>query len=279
LSEVIYGIILSKFEQDLQEAGIAAYPYLHRNHVVRDEVDTLGLNCSYLALAINAFKGAIAAYRTLAKKKEAKPLEYFELNELFSYLAQARLNISELLDEMTFNEKFINEKYKMSENTLNLHSVAEILNVPPEVIEKLKKNSVNDYKEIKDLTPKASSEVIEGIFNTRKYLSSLESSASHAKSSIYLRIMSHYSKTTSQDHHYASEGFSKTDRPERSLSSLNDPKLYSNISNVYGSNPSLKLLSSERLPRPTNKVRYFPDLGLKKAVKLGEIVTKSINNY
>ena len=280
LSEIIYAIILSKFEQDLHEAGIVPYPMLNRSKIVTNECAALTINCRYLSQAIEAFKGAIAAYRTLAKKKEAKPLEYFELNELFNFLAQARLNISESLDELLFTEKFINEKFKMSENTLNLHSVAEILNVPIEVIEKLKQSTIYDYNEIKALTPKGSNEVIEEIFNTRKYLNSLKGSVSHAKSNIFLRIMSHYTKSKSKNKFpYNSEGYMRTERTERPISSLNDPKLYRNISNVYGSNPSLKMLASEKVPRPTNKVRYFPDLGLKKAVKLGEIVTKSINNY
>ena len=87
LSEIIYAIILSKFEQDLHEAGIVPYPMLNRSKIVTNECAALTINCRYLSQAIEAFKGAIAAYRTLAKKKDAKPLEYFELNELFNFLS------------------------------------------------------------------------------------------------------------------------------------------------------------------------------------------------
>lgn len=279
LSEVIYRIILSKFEQDLEEAGLVPYPFLHRNIPIERECYALAKNCKYLSAAIEAFKGAIAAYRTLAKKKEAKPLEFFELNELFRLLARARLNIGECLDEITFTEKFISEKYEMSENTLKLHSVAEILNVPEEVIDRLKKNTVNKFDDIKSITPKASNEVIEEIFNTRKYMNSLKGSSSMAKSNSYLKALKQFIGVKSNNKIlYGNETILKTERVER-YDSINDPKLYRNISNIYGTNPTTKFLSSERAPRPSNKVRYFPDLGLKKAVKLGEIVSKNINSY
>lgn len=280
LSEVIYRIILSKFEQDLEEAGIVPYPFLHRNKAVTSEGAALTINCRYLSLAIEAFKGAIAAYRTLAKKIDSKPLEYIELNELFVLLARARLNVGECLDELIFTEKFITEKFEMSEKTLKLHSVAEILNVPEEVIEKLRRNNLLDYNEIKYLTPKSSNEVVEEIFNTRRYINSLRGNNSLAKSNTYLKAVKQFIGVRySSKIQYGNEGILKTERVDRYETSISDPKLYRNISNVYGSNPTLKFLGSEKAPRPSNKVRYFPDLGLKKAVKLGEIVTKNINIY
>jgi hypothetical protein len=244
---------------------------LRKNVEVSSELEALELNYIYLSEATEAFKGAFAAYKTLARQKDRESFPFPVLISLFQYLARARLNLSELHEEIAFTESFNSEKSKILENMLSLHSVPEMLSVNKETIDELRQNAMTVREDID--TTRISKEIIQGICDNRQYHSMIKGPVSQSRSSYFAKIMNSQQSNKNRNtlKLTSTEYYLRPDRSEETRGAWNSPYFFRNISNIYGQAGSEKL-RRKNLPKPTHP--YFPDMELRKAIKLGQMVSK-----
>ena len=256
------------------ELNIKPFPLLRRNHEVQSELWALEQNYLYLSEATEAFKGAFAAYKTLARQKDRESFAFPVLILLFQYLARARLNLSELNEELAFTESFNSEKSKILNNMLNLHSAHEMLHISPDTIEELRNKSVTTREEIN--TSRISKEIIQGIFDNQMYQNMIKGSASQKKSNFFSKIMNSQQNKKQQNMIYSTSEFGlKPDKQEDLQRAWNSPYYFRNISNIYGKQDYEKI-KTKTLPKPSHP--YFPDFELRKAIKIGQKISKRNNN-
>lgn len=266
LVQEICNIILFEYTNKAHEMNIKPFPCLIKNEV-QSELQALEQNYIYLSDATEAFKGAFAVYKTLARQKDRQCLNFSVLISLFQYLARARLNLSELSEEIAFTESFNSEKSKILDNMLNLHSVQEILHLSPDTIEGLKQKNVTEREEID--TTMISKEIIDGLFDNRLYHNMIKGSISQNKKNFLNNIMNPKSQKK-----LMASATEYSIRPDKEgLRAWNNPYYFRNISHIYGP-LDVEKIRRKKVPKPVHP--YFPDFELRKAIKLGK---KVIKNY
>ena len=242
---------------------------------MKSELSALDQNYKYLSEATEAFKGAFAAYKTLARQKDRESFAFPVLIMLFQYLARARLNLSELNEELIFTESYNSEKSKILENMLNLHSVHEILHISPDIVEDLRKKTLTSRDDID--TSMVSKEIIQGIFDNRLYHNMIRGNVSQSKSSFFAKMMNSQvnQKLQKKFIHSSTEYALRAEKLDELKGPWNSPYYFRNISNIYGGLDYEKV-RRKKLPKPAHP--YFPDGELRKAIKLGQKVSKHNNN-
>ena len=274
LSQEICRIILFEYANFTNELNIKPFPPLRHNNEVQSELWALEQNYIYLSEVTEAFKGAFAAYKTLARQKDRESLVFPVLIMLFQYLARARLNLSELCEELAFTESFNSEKSKILNNMLGLNSVHEMLHISPDAVEELRQKSVTTRDEIN--TSKTSKEIIQGIFDNRMYHNMIRGSESQKKSNFFTKIMNNQQNKRQKNFLYSTTEYAlRPDKQEELKGAWNSPYYFRNISNIYGAQ-ELEKIRNKTLPKPSHP--YFPDFELRKAIKIGQKLSKRNNN-
>jgi hypothetical protein len=257
------------------ELNIKPFPKLEKNFEVKSELWALERNYIYLSEAIEAFKGAFASYKTLARQKNRECFDLPLLVLLLQYLARSRLNLGELNEEIAFTESFNPEKSQILENILNLNSAHEILHITRDTLKEIKEKSLTERDDIN--TSKISLEIIQAIFNNRQYQNMIRGNSTQTKSNLLSKIMNtQRNPKIIKNLPYSSTEYLIKPKHEDFKGQWNSPYFFRNISNIYGES-DIEKFRRKQVPKPSHP--YFADFELRKAIKLGQKVSKLNSNF
>lgn len=185
------------------------------------------------------------------------------------------MNLSELNEEIAFTESFSHEKSRILENMLGLKSASQLFKLDDSVIQELrdKSETVRDNLD----TSSISKEIVQGLIDSRRYHAMVKGPTTHTRSSFYAKIMNSQNPYKSKKQFPLSsiELALRPQKTEEKHLSWNNPYFFRNISNIYGE-LDIEKIHRKKVPKPSHP--YFPDLELRRAIKLGQQVSKRNNN-
>jgi hypothetical protein len=250
-------LILFEYGDNPSLINISSFPILPNKGEVENEHDTFVENAQLFNASTKAFAGSVVGYSILSKKKKMI-LDLHHNLLLFQFLARARLNVNELIEESSFHSKYQYDKVNWAK------SIYSLTGIPSDTLRKESRKSkitensscMGDKMWSEMMNAIAIGENIIAEENQEKQTAAdLDLKTGQKPSTSKLPAIRNLEKASLSS---AETKRSSSSKPERAKQSN-----FSNISNLYESYSVKKLIP----PKPKREIKSYQKLKVKKAIE------------
>lgn len=250
-------LILFDYGDNPSLISISPFPILPNKGEVENEHDTFVENAQLFNASTKAFAGSVVGYNILSKKKKII-LELHHNLLLFQFLARARLNVNELIEESSFHSKYQYDKVNWAKSIYSLSGSPSGTLSKESRKGKITANSncIDDkmWNEMMNAIAIGENMIAEEV-QDKQTASEFDLKNQPKPSTSKLPAIRNLDKASSST---AETKRSSSSKPERAKQNN-----FSNISNLYESYSVKKLIP----PKPKREIKSYQKLKVKKAIE------------
>ena len=257
--------VLFEYGDNPSFINISSFPHLPNNNEVTDEHQTFIENASLFNFCTKAFGGSVVGYNVLSRNKN-KILDIHDNLVLFQFLARARLNVNELLEETSFHQKYQFDKVSLARSIYSLNGSPSAALDKHFANIKIAQNAAslddNMWNEIMNAIAIGANISDEDEKNIKKVSSDIKKVSSDIKSRSFQKSSSSVLPALKKLEKLPDSNLEINRSAKPSTDSIKHPQ-FSNISNIYESLTIKKIAPSQ----PKHDLKSYHKLKVKKAIE------------